>query len=337
MAVLPISDYQRYAHQFLLESFQTRSYLNYSDGEWKKHLTPADEGGNTVLTVFGQAINFHQLEGLLKQLGTSITLHRIQRHSLCNVYGETVLRANVTLNDEAQARVRLAEACERFALEAGIQLQQPKLKEAGLLVMDMDSTVIQIECIDEIAALAGCKDEVSEVTLQAMQGKLDFDASLIKRVACLKGVEVAALEKIRDSLPLTQGIQILIKELKMRNWRLAIASGGFTYFADYLAERLGLDETLANILEVNKGKLTGQVTGSIVNGETKAQTIARLASAYDIPLSQTVAAGDGANDLPMMQVASLGVACHAKPTVTEHADVSIRHSGLHALLYFLEV
>ncbi len=337
MTVLPMSDYQRFAHQFLLESFQTRTYLNYSGQQWKKQVTPSENCGDAVLTVFGQALNFHQLEGMLEHLGDSLVLHRIKRHSLCNVYGDTVLRADISIRNESQLRARLAHASEAFHLDAGVQRQQPRLKDAGLLVMDMDSTVIQIECIDEIAALANRKEEVSKVTEQAMQGKLDFDRSLVQRVACLKGVEVAQLEQIRNSLPLTAGIQILIKELKMRNWRLAIASGGFTFFADYLCQRLGLDDAVANHLEASDGKLTGKVSGAIVNGQTKADTIERLAREYDVPDSQTVAAGDGANDLPMMHAASLGVACHAKPTVNEQAGVSIRHTGLHALLYYLEV
>ncbi|QPG07139.1 phosphoserine phosphatase SerB [Salinimonas marina] len=332
-----MSDYQRFAHQFLLESFQTRTYLNYSGQQWKKQVTPTQDCGDAVLTIFGQAINFHQLEGMLDHLGDSLILHRIKRHSLCNVYGDTVLRADVSIQDEARLKARMGQASEAFHLDAGIQRQQPRLKEPGLLVMDMDSTVIQIECIDEIAALADRKEEVAKVTEQAMQGKLDFDRSLVQRVSCLKGVEVARLEQIRNRLPLTAGIQILIKELKMRNWRLAIASGGFTFFADYLCQRLGLDDAVANQLEASDGKLTGRVSGAIVNGQTKAETIERLAKAYDVPHRQTIAAGDGANDLPMMHAASLGVACHAKPTVNDQAGVSIRHCGLHAMLYYLDV
>lgn len=337
VAALPISQFQRFAHQFLLESFQTRSALVFKAGQWEKQSALDVEESGTVLTVFAQSLNFHQLEGMITGLADTVTLGSFSRHPLCNIYGDTVLRAHVEVNDADRLKERLAAVSQAFHIEVGVQHHQPKLAEPGLLVMDMDSTVIQIECIDEIAVLAGRGDEVAKVTAKAMRGELDFNQSLITRVACLKGVELAKLEQIRDSLPLTPGIQLLVKELKMRNWRLAIASGGFTFFADYLCQRLGLDDAISNTLAVENGVLTGHVGEAIVNAQVKAQAITELAEQYAIEPAQTIAAGDGANDLLMMDAAALGVACHAKPVVNDKADVAIRHTGLHSLLYFLEV
>ena len=203
--------------------------------------------------------------------------------------------------------------------------------------MDMDSTVIAVECIDEIAKLAGAEvgEQVSKVTELAMQGKLDFAESLRSRVACLQGADQAILQSVRAALPLMPGMFNLVRILKKHNWKLAIASGGFTYFADYLLQRLELDDAVANELEIVEGKLTGKVSGSIVDAKVKASTLGELAARWDIPHNQTIAMGDGANDLLMMNAASLGVAFHAKPVVRAQADISIRHGGLDCLLWIL--
>jgi len=191
----------------------------------------------------------------------------------------------------------------------------PHLKSPGLLVMDMDSTAIQIECIDEIAKLAGTGELVSEVTERAMRGELDFTASLRLRVGTLEGADAGILRQVRDVLPLMPGLTSLVLKLQAMNWKVAIASGGFTFFADYLREKLHLTATVANELEIRDGKLTGQVIGQIVDAQFKAQTLKNLAEKYEVPIAQCVAIGDGANDLPMIQAAGLGIAYHAKPKV----------------------
>jgi phosphoserine phosphatase len=195
--------------------------------------------------------------------------------------------------------------------------------------------VIACECIDDIASLAGVGPEVSAVTAQAMQGKLDFAQSLRTRVACLSNADQGILQQVRDGLPLMPGVSNLVRILKQHNWKLAIASGGFTYFADYLAQRLELDAAVANKLEIVDGELTGKVDGDIVDAQVKAQTLLALAERWSIPHSQTIAMGDGANDLVMMAAASLGVALHAKPIVRQQADISIRRGGLDTLLWIL--
>ena len=226
----------------------------------------------------------------------------------------------------------LTPRATRLAHDAGLDVAPlgkiPHLRTPGLLVMDMDSTAIQIECIDEIAKLAGTGEMVAEVTERAMRGELDFTASLRSRVGTLQGADASILHQVRDGLPLMPGLTQLVLKLEALGWKVAIASGGFTFFADYLRDRLHLTAAVANELEIVDGKLTGHVVGDIVDAQYKAATLLRLAQEYDIPLAQTVAIGDGANDLPMIKTAGLGIAYHAKPKVNEQTEVTIRHADL---------
>ena len=209
------------------------------------------------------------------------------------------------------------------------------LKQAGLLVMDMDSTAIQIECIDEIAKLAGTGEMVSAITERAMRGELDFSQSLRQRVATLKDAPEGILQEVKQHLPLMPGLVETVKELKNHGWKVAIASGGFTYFAEVLQQKLGLDFIAANQFEIIDGKLTGNVQGAIVDAQYKAQTLQQLAQQFHIAKENTVAIGDGANDLTMMQVANVGVAYHAKPKVQQLAQVIVNFTDLTALLCIL--
>ena len=206
----------------------------------------------------------------------------------------------------------------------------------GLLITDMDSTLINIECVDEIADFIGVKPEVSAITEAAMRGELDFAASLRKRVALLKGLDVAALQHVYDErLQLNPGAEALLAGLKSRHIKMALVSGGFTFFTERLKPRLGLDFTLANVLAQEEGKLKGHVEGTIVGAEAKAEFLQQLCRQLGISTQQTIAMGDGANDLQMLGIAGLGVAYHAKPTVRAQADVSLQFSGLNAVLDFL--
>ena len=209
------------------------------------------------------------------------------------------------------------------------------LEQAGLLVMDMDSTAIQIECIDEIAKLAGTGEMVSAITERAMRGELDFSQSLRQRVATLKNAPESILQEVKQHLPLMPGLVETVKELKNHGWKVAIASGGFTYFAEVLQQKLDLDFIAANQFEIIDGKLTGNVQGVIVDAQYKAQTLQQLAQQFNIPTENTVAIGDGANDLTMMQVANVGVAYHAKPKVQQLAQVIVNFTDLTALLCIL--
>ena len=210
-----------------------------------------------------------------------------------------------------------------------------KLSEKGLLVMDMDSTAIQIECIDEIAKLAGTGELVSAITESAMRGELDFEQSLRRRVGTLKGAPESILQQVREKLPLMPGLIETIKTLQQHGWKTAIASGGFTYFADYLKSLLNLDFAASNQFEIIDGTLTGNVKGSVVDAQYKANTLQKLAEEYGIPRKNTLAIGDGANDLAMMNVAGLGVAFHAKPKVQQQAQIVVNFADLTALLCLL--
>lgn len=248
---------------------------------------------------------------------------------------QTSYRFNVSCDDFIKSRRAIADFALSQNIEAALIQNAPKLNEPGLLVMDMDSTTIEIECIDEIAKLAGVGEQVSAVTELAMQGKLDFAQSLHQRVATLKDAPETILADVAKNIPLMAGLKNLINELKKHNWRIAVASGGFTYFADHLKEMLSLDDTFANTLEIVDGKLTGKVFGGVVDAQVKADSLSLLAEKYQISASQTVAMGDGANDLIMMAAANFGVAFHAKPIVLAEADSSINQQGLDCLLHWL--
>ena len=211
----------------------------------------------------------------------------------------------------------------------------PKLSQAGLLVMDMDSTAIQIECIDEIAKLAGVGELVSAITESAMRGELDFEQSLRRRVGTLKGAPESILQKVRENLPLMSGLVETIQTLQKYGWKTAIASGGFTYFADYLKDLLQLDFAASNQFDIEDGKLTGLVKGDVVDAQYKAKMLQRLLEEYGIDSQHSIAIGDGANDLAMMNVAELGVAFHAKPKVQQQAQIVVNFADLTALLCLL--
>ncbi|MDQ6962987.1 MAG: phosphoserine phosphatase SerB [Mariprofundaceae bacterium] len=213
----------------------------------------------------------------------------------------------------------------------------PTLKQAGCLFMDMDSTLVTCECIDEIADFMGIKDTIANITLRAMQGELDFSQSLRERVNLLAGLDAKVLETVyQQRIHLTSGAEKLITTLQQHGWQIALVSGGFTYFTDQLHQRLKLDFSQANVLEIQDGKLTGHVVGDIVDAQSKRRFLLEKAQEWGIAPSQTVAIGDGANDLPMLDAAAVGVAFHAKPKVCEQADYSISQAGLDALLDLLE-
>ncbi|HEI8437910.1 TPA: phosphoserine phosphatase [Morganella morganii] len=223
---------------------------------------------------------------------------------------------------------RIKRVADEFQMDVVPLGNIPKLRSPGLLMMDMDSTAIQIECIDEIARLAGVGDEVAEVTERAMQGELDFSESLKARVGLLAGADAAILQQVLDTLPLMPGLTSLVRKLQAMDWHVAIASGGFTFYANHLKDSLRLIAVYANQLEIKDGKLTGKVKGSVVDAKYKAQALVKLAEFLNIPLEQTVAIGDGANDLKMLKKAGLGIAFHAKPKVYARAKVAIRHADL---------
>ncbi|MDT8375620.1 MAG: phosphoserine phosphatase SerB [Mariprofundaceae bacterium] len=213
---------------------------------------------------------------------------------------------------------------------------RPALSQPGLLVMDMDSTLIRCECIDEIGDFLGIKPQIAEITQRAMRGELEFSASLTERVQLLAGLDASVLDRVyEERISLTEGAETLITTLHANGWKVGLVSGGFTYFTDKFKLLLELDFTRANVLEIHNGKLTGSVLGDIVDAESKRHTLLEQAGIFSVPMSQTVAIGDGANDLPMIKAAGMGIAFHAKPMVQKAAPYAINNGGLDKVLDLL--
>ncbi len=204
-----------------------------------------------------------------------------------------------------------------------------------LICFDMDSTLIETEVIDELAERAGVGKQVKEITEAAMRGEIDFSESFKRRVGLLKGLDASVMQEIAENLPITEGVDRLMRVLKTIGFKIAILSGGFTYFGNFLKQKYGIDYVYANELEIQDGKLTGNYLGDIVDGKRKAELLRLIAQVENVNINQTIAVGDGANDLPMLSIAGLGIAFHAKPKVKENAQQSISTIGIDGVLYFL--
>lgn len=297
-----------------------------------------------ILTLLGRKLTARQI---------SATTHILSQQNL-NIDGIRRLTGRIPL-DEKKANIR---ACIEFSVRGtpkDIDLMQAQLFKIAreqevdysfqqdnmyrrmrrLICFDMDSTLIQTEVIDELAMRAGVGDQVKSITEQAMRGEIDFRESFRKRVALLKGLDESVMQDIAEHLPMTEGVDRLMFVLKKYGYKIAILSGGFTYFGNYLKERFGLDYVYANELEIKDGKLTGNYVGEIVDGTRKAALLRQIAANEKVDIAQTIAVGDGANDLPMLATAGLGIAFHAKPKVTANAQQAINTIGLDGVLYFL--
>ena len=222
-------------------------------------------------------------------------------------------------------------------LEMDISFQEDSMyrRMRRLICIDMDSTLIETEVIDELAIRAGVGDQVKAITEAAMRGEIDFCESFRQRCALLKGLDVSVMQEIAENLPITEGVDRLMRIMKKVGFKIAILSGGFTYFGNFLKQKYNIDYVYANELEIENGKLTGNHVGDIVDGKRKAELLRLIAQVENVDIRQSVAVGDGANDLPMISIAGLGIAFHAKPKVKATAKQSISTIGLDGILYFL--
>jgi phosphoserine phosphatase len=237
--------------------------------------------------------------------------------------------------DQALLREKFLAVSNDLNVDITVQEDNVYRRNRRLVAFDMDSTLIEAEVIDELAAAAGVGKQVAEITERAMRGEIDFTESFHERVALLKGLNGDVLQEIAERLPVTEGAERLIRNLKSLGYTTVILSGGFNYFGNYLKDKLGIDYVFANELDMEDGVVTGKVTGTVVDGNRKAQLLREIAEKEGIRLEQTIAVGDGANDLPMLSIAGLGIAFRAKPLVQESAKQSISTLGLDGVLYLL--
>lgn len=240
-----------------------------------------------------------------------------------------------TPNNRQQMQEHLMQLSRDLEMDFSFQLDDMYRRMRRLICFDMDSTLIRTEVIDELAEKAGVGKEVREITERAMRGEIDFNESFKERIALLKGLDESVMKEIAENLPITEGVERLMYVLKRYGYKIAILSGGFTYFGNYLKNKFGIDYVYANELEIVDGKLTGRYVGEIVDGRRKAELLRLIAQVENVDIRQTIAVGDGANDLPMLSLAGLGIAFHAKPKVVANAQQSINTIGLDGVLYFL--
>ena len=299
---------------------------------------PQAEGRRYVITAIAptlEARHMHNIASTLAAEGANIEkIGRLSEDTLASVEIHALLPPG--RDSEALKRSLLAVATNA-GFDVSLQRESLYRRSKRLVVMDMDSTLIRIEVIDELARAAGVGEQVARITERAMQGEMDYDESLRQRVSLLKGLDVAVLDRIAADLPLTDGAETLIRVLQRLGYSIAVISGGFSRAAEALKRRLGINYAYSNNLEIEGGKLTGRVVGPIVNAQRKAELLETIAQAEGVLLDQVIAMGDGANDALMLERAGLGIAFHAKPKLRERADTSISAAGLDAILYLLGI
>ena len=298
-----------------------------------------------ILTIIGRTLSAIQIEAATKVIakqGLNIDSIWLLTGRMSIMHPERNMRACIefSLRGTPENRAAMQEELMRISSEMGVDFSFQKddmyRRMRRLICFDMDSTLIQTECIDELADRAGVGAEVRAITESAMRGEIDFKESFTRRVALLKGLDSSVLEDIATKMPITEGVDRLMFVLKSCGYKIAILSGGFTYFGEYLQRKYGIDYVYANELEIDEdGKLTGRYKGEIVDGHRKAELLKLIAQVEKVNLAQTIAVGDGANDLPMLSEAGLGIAFHAKPRVVANAKQSINTMGLDGVLYFL--
>lgn len=297
-----------------------------------------------IITILGRKLTARQIAGVtrivadqdmniddIKRLTGRIPLDENARTPKASV--EFSVRG--TPRDKEQMKADFMKLSAEQEMDISFQEESMYRRMRRLICFDMDSTLIETEVIDELAIRAGVGDQVKAITEAAMRGEIDFCESFRQRCALLKGLDVSVMQEIAENLPITEGVDRLMRILKKVDFKIAILSGGFTYFGNYLKQKYNIDYVYANELEVENGKLTGRHVGDIVDGKRKAELLRLIAQVENVDIRQTVAVGDGANDLPMISIAGLGIAFHAKPKVKATAKQSISTIGLDGILYFL--
>lgn len=298
-----------------------------------------------ILTIIGRSLSARNIEATTRV----ITAQGINIDSILRLTGRQSIRKGNqhvraciefslrgTPKDYGQMQAELMQMSHEQGIDFSLQKDNMYRRMRRLICFDMDSTLIQTECIDELAKHAGVGKQVAKITERAMRGEIDFKESFRERVALLKGLDANVMRDIAETMPITEGVDRLMTVLKQCGYKIAILSGGFTYFGEYLQRKYGIDYVYANELEVGEdNKLTGRYLGEVVDGKRKAELLKLLAQVEKVNLAQTIAVGDGANDLPMLSEAGLGIAFHAKPRVQATAEQNITTIGLDGVLYFL--
>ena len=299
-----------------------------------------------IITLLGRRLTAAQLS----EVTAAIAANHLNIDVITRLSGRTVLdepeslpkacvqfTVSGQLDDPGRFRGRLLEISEETGIDISFHVDDIYRHARRLVVFDMDSTLIRGEVINVLAKHVGAGKQVAKITESAMNGDIDFKKSFSRRVALLKGIEEKVLARVAEKLILTEGAERVIDTLKKLGYKIGIISGGFDYFGEFLQKRLNLDYVFANVLEIENGKVTGNVTGDIIDGMRKAEILKTIATVENISLQQTIAIGDGANDLPMISIAGLGIAFHAKSIVKKNAQKSISSVGLDGLLYLMGI
>ena len=332
--------------ELLFKSYELDVNIRFNPITEQKYRKWVDMQGKNryIITILGRKLTARQIAGVtrivaeqgmniddIKRLTGRIPLDEDARTPKASV--EFSVRG--TPRDKELMKAEFMKLSAEQVMDISFQEDSMYRRMRRLICFDMDSTLIETEVIDELAIRAGVGDQVKAITEAAMRGEIDFCESFRQRCALLKGLDVSVMQEIAENLPITEGVDRLMRILKKVGFKIAILSGGFTYFGNYLKQKYNIDYVYANELEVENGKLTGRHVGDIVDGKRKAELLRLIAQVENVDIPQTVAVGDGANDLPMISIAGLGIAFHAKPKVKATAKQSISTIGLDGILYFL--
>ncbi len=333
--------------ELLFKATELNIHIDFSPIDDEKYESWVGQQGKNryILTVIGRSLSAKQIAAAARVIrDQDLNIDSIKRltgrqsimHPEKNTRACIEFSLRGTPKDLASMQSKLMHLSADMEFDFSLQRDNMYRRMRRLICFDMDSTLIQTECIDELAMRAGVGEQVKAITERAMRGEIDFKESFKERVALLKGLDVGVMKDIAEHMPITEGVDRLMAVLKRYGYKIAILSGGFTYFGEFLQRKYGIDYMYANELEVDdNGKLTGNYRGEIVDGQRKAELLKLIAQVEKVNLAQTIAVGDGANDLPMISEAGLGIAFHAKPRVVANAKQSINTIGLDGVLYFL--